>query len=552
MKRKILWIEIVSTILTLLVLFIVFSIYVNKQNYKIVKNELNSYSNVACEVFDGNNFEEVKTIIMKASKEIRITIIDATGKVVIDSSLIEADNHLNREELQKLGKCVTRYSESLKLDMMYLAKMDDGYYIRLALPVDSLNTFIHNYLGFGLITLVVILSLSIVITSLLYNKTLKPIKDEINKLEKVLGNELTNDTDFELLSSKISELTLLLNERVTSLFNEKEKTQYILDNMNQGLILLNNEGKIELINKYCLTLFGFNQEYILNKNYMYLFRDISVQEKIEDCIKKKQEEQIIFESNGKKYLLYINILENSWLNGSDLQIALLIVDITLQENMNLLKREFFANASHELKSPLTSIIGYQQLIQQGILTTDEEIQDATLRTIKEAQRMNKLIIEMLDLSRLENNVQTLLENVNVSKVINDCLIELKPSIEKKNIEVITKLEDINLETSQSDLYKLIKNIIDNAIVYNNEYGKVTIELKGNHLTISDTGIGISSENLEYIFDRFYRVDKARSKESSGTGLGLSIVKHICLLYGYKVSVLSKVGKGTTFIIAFSI
>lgn len=552
MKRKILWIEIVSTILTLLVLFIVFSIYVNKQNYKIVKNELNSYSNVACEVFDGNNFEEVKTIIMKASKEIRITIIDATGKVVIDSSLIEADNHLNREELQKLGKCVTRYSESLKLDMMYLAKMDDGYYIRLALPVDSLNTFIHNYLGFGLITLVVILSLSIVITSLLYNKTLKPIKDEINKLEKVLGNELTNDTDFELLSSKISELTLLLNERVTSLFNEKEKTQYILDNMNQGLILLNNEGKIELINKYCLTLFGFNQEYILNKNYMYLFRDISVQEKIEDCIKKKQEEQIIFESNGKKYLLYINILENSWLNGSDLQIALLIVDITLQENMNLLKREFFANASHELKSPLTSIIGYQQLIQQGILTTDEEIQDATLRTIKEAQRMNKLIIEMLDLSRLENNVQTLLENVNVSKVINDCLIELKPSIEKKNIEVITKLEDINLETSQSDLYKLIKNIIDNAIVYNNEYGKVTIELKGNHLTISDTGIGISSENLEYIFDRFYRVDKARSKESSGTGLGLSIVKHICLSYGYKVSVLSKVGKGTTFIIEFSI
>lgn len=552
MKRKILWIEIVSTILTLLVLFIVFSIYVNKQNYKIVKNELNSYSNVACEVFDGNNFEEVKTIIMKASKEIRITIIDATGKVVIDSSLIEADNHLNREELQKLGKCVTRYSESLKLDMMYLAKIDDGYYIRLALPVDSLNTFIHNYLGFGLIALVVILSLSIVITSLLYNKTLKPIKDEINKLEKVLGNELTNDTDFELLSSKISELTLLLNERVTSLFNEKEKTQYILDNMNQGLILLNNEGKIELINKYCLTLFGFNQEYILNKNYMYLFRDISVQEKIEDCIKKKQEEQIIFESNGKKYLLYINILENSWLNGSYLQIALLIVDITLQENMNLLKREFFANASHELKSPLTSIIGYQQLIQQGILTIDEEIQDATLRTIKEAQRMNKLIIEMLDLSRLENNVQTLLENVNVSKVINDCLIELKPSIEKKNIEVITKLEDINLETSQSDLYKLIKNIIDNAIVYNNEYGKVTIELKGNHLTISDTGIGISSENLEYIFDRFYRVDKARSKESSGTGLGLSIVKHICLLYGYKVSVLSKVGKGTTFIIAFSI
>ena len=119
--------------------------------------------------------------------------------------------------------------------------------------------------------------------------------------------------------------------------------------------------------------------------------------------------------------------------------------------------------------------------------------------------------------------------LNVLKVINDCLLELKPSIENKNIEVITNLDELNLVTSQSDLYKLIKNLVDNAIVYNNKNGKLLIELKKNKLTISDTGVGISKEDLEHIFDRFYRVDKARSKESSGTGLGLSIVKHICLL-----------------------
>ena len=550
MKRKILWIEIVSTILALLILFVVSSIYVNNQNHKTAEDELNSYSNIACEVFDGDNFDELKTVMTRASKEIRVTVIDTTGEVIIDSSLIEADNHLNREELQKLGECVTRYSDSLELNMMYLAKMDDGYYIRLALPVEPLNTFINNYIVFGLITLLVVLSVSIVITSFLYNKTLKPIKNEINKLETVLGHELTDDTDFELLSSKINELTLLLDEKVTSLSNEKEKSKYILDNMNQGLILLNSDGKIELINKYSLTLFGFEQDYILDKNYMYLFRDITVQEKIKDCINNNQEEQLIFDLDGKKFLLYINNLKTSWSNATNSHVALLIVDVTLQENMNSLKREFFANASHELKSPLTSIIGYQQLIQQGILTTNEEIQDATLRTIKEAQRMNKLIIEMLDLSRLENNVQTILEDVNVLKVINDCLLELKPSIENKNIEVITNLNELNLVTSQSDLYKLIKNIVDNAIVYNNENGKLLIELKKNKLTISDTGVGISKEDLEHIFDRFYRVDKARSKESSGTGLGLSIVKHICLLYGYKISVVSKIGKGTTFTILF--
>ena len=271
---------------------------------------------------------------------------------------------------------------------------------------------------------------------------------------------------------------------------------------------------------------------------------------IEEVTDNNQEEQLIFDLDGKKFLLYINNLKTSWSNATNSHVALLMVDVTLRENMNSLKREFFANASHELKSPLTSIIGYQQLIQQGILTTKEEIQDATLRTIKEAQRMNKLIIEMLDLSRLENSVQTILEDVNVSKIINDCLLELKPSIENKNIEVITNLDELNLVASQSDLYKLIKNLVDNAIVYNNENGKLLIELKKNKLTISDTGVGISKEDLEHIFDRFYRVDKARSKESSGTGLGLSIVKHICLLYGYKINVESQIGKGTTFTISF--
>ena len=551
MKRKILCIEIISSILTLFVLFIVSCIYVNNQNYDTAKNELYSYSNIACEVFDGTNFDELKEVMSKTNEDIRISVIDLSGNVIVDSSLNDAENHLNREELQKIGECVTRYSDSLKLNMMYLAKVDDGYYIRLSLPIQSLTKFINNYIGFGLISLIIILSISITITSLLCNKTLKPIKNEINKLETILDNKLTNDTDFELLSSKINELTVLLNEKVTSLSNEKEKSKYILDNMNQGLVLLNNEGKIELINKYLLSLFGFEQDYILNKNYMYLFRDIFVQEKIENCIKNNQEEQLIYDLEGRKFLLYINILETSWSNASNFHVALLMVDITLQENMNSLKREFFANASHELKSPLTSIIGYQQLIQQGILTTKEEIQDATLRTIKEAQRMNKLIIEMLDLSRLENNVLTTIEDVNVSKIINDCLLEFKIAMDNKNIQVEKNLEDVILSASQSDLYKLIKNILDNSIAYNNDFGKIIITLNKDKLIISDTGIGISKKDLEHIFERFYRVDKARSKQNSGTGLGLSIVKHVCLSYGYKINVESVLGKGTTITILFS-
>ena len=546
MKRKIILIEIISTVITVLVLFAVSCIYINNQNHKTAEDELLTYSNIACELFDGTNFDEVKNVISYSNKEIRITIIDKDGEVIIDSTLSEAENHLDREELKRLEEYVTRYSESLKVNMMYYATLDDGYYIRFAIPVESLNAFVNNYLVFGVIALLIILSISTIITLLFYNKTLEPIKNEINKLENILGNKLTNDTDFEQLSTKINELTLLLDEKVSSLSNEKEKTKYILDNMNQGLILLDNDGKVTLINKYALSLFGFELEQILTKKYLYLFRNLEIQKEIENTIYTKNETQTIMDLDGKKYLIYINSLENAWSNS----IALLMVDITLQENINSLKREFFANASHELKSPLTSIIGYQQLIQQGILTTKEEIQDATLRTIKEAQRMNKLIIEMLDLSRLENNVQTVLEKVCVNKLIVDCLGELKPLIEKKNIKVITRLEDVTLEASQSDLYKLIKNIIDNSVVYNNQNGQLTIDLSNNKLSISDTGVGILKDDLEHIFERFYRVDKARSRESSGTGLGLSIVKHICILYGYKINVESQKGKGTTFTISF--
>ena len=405
MKRKIILIEIISTVITVLMLFAVSCIYINNQNHKTAEDELLTYSNIACEIFDGTNFKEVKDVISYSNKEIRITIIDKSGAVIVDSILSEAGNHIDREELKRLEEYIIRYSESLKVNMMYYATLDDGYYIRFAIPVESLNAFVNNYLIFGLIALLIILSISTLITLLFYNKTLQPIKNEINKLEHVLGNRLTNDTDFEQLSTKINELTVLLDEKVTSLSNEKEKTKYILDNMNQGLILLDKDGKVSLINKYALSLFGFELEYILNKNYVYLFRNLEIQKEIENIINTNNETQTIIDIDGKKYLLYINTLESAWSNST----ALLMVDITLQENINSLKREFFANASHELKSPLTSIIGYQQLIQQGILTTNEEIQDATLRTIKEAQRMNKLIIEMLDLSRLENNVQTVLE-----------------------------------------------------------------------------------------------------------------------------------------------
>lgn len=545
MKKKILLIELSSILLALLILFTVSVFYISNGNKNGVKETLRNINNITTEVFDGTNFKDTVKYITNENKDYRVTIIDKEGNVMADSLLIEAENHIDREELQNIDNFVTRYSNSLKINMMYYATMDDGYYVRTAIPVTSINTFIINYSIIGASTLIGIVLVTILVTSLLFNKTMTPIKEEINKVEKTLNKPLTDCRDFNVLSAKISDLAKEFNTKVESLNKSEAKSNFILDNMIQGLVLLNKNGNIELINRCALNIFNEDYSNIINKNYIYLIRDIDAQNSINNAIKQLKDDQTIIELNNHKYMLYINIINNDWTKNTN--ISLLIVDITLESEISELKKQFFNNASHELKSPITSILGYQQLIKEGILSTKEEIEDATNRTIKEAQRMNNLIIEMLDLARLESTDQIKTEQISVNGVIDEILNEFSLNLKEKNITVkYNKDYNLSVLSNYNDLYKLLKNLIENAIIYNNINGTIDIKLDKNCISISDTGIGISNEDLEHIFERFYRVDKGRSRSNNSTGLGLSIVKHICLVYNYKISVKSKLGKGTTF------
>ena len=230
-------------------------------------------------------------------------------------------------------------------------------------------------------------------------------------------------------------------------------------------------------------------------------------------------------------------------------IALLIIDVSKDNEMVIMKKEFFANASHELKSPLTTIIGYQELIKSKMITKKVDLEKINLATLKEANRMKNIVLDMLDLSKLEYEQNKEIDNINLKDVINDVIKNLETQKASKNIKITPELKDFSLNINKDDAYKLINNLILNAINYNKENGSINIKLD-DKLIISDTGIGISELDLPHIFERFYRVDKARSKDNSGTGLGLAIVKHICLNYKFKISVESKIDIGTTFTILF--
>jgi two-component system phosphate regulon sensor histidine kinase PhoR len=218
-----------------------------------------------------------------------------------------------------------------------------------------------------------------------------------------------------------------------------------------------------------------------------------------------------------------------------------------------MKRDFFANASHELKSPLTSILGYQEMIKTHVITSPEDIDDAISKTVREAGRMNKIIHDMLDLSGLENEELRPIEQVSIPDAIAEIISSLDVEIEAKHIQMSFKPHPLVIGINPDDFDKMARNLIENAIRYNVDGGKVYVMINPSEksLSVKDTGIGISEENITRIFERFFRVDKARSQKSGGTGLGLAIVKYICNYYHYKIDVKSSLGVGSSFTITMN-
>ena len=197
------------------------------------------------------------------------------------------------------------------------------------------------------------------------------------------------------------------------------------------------------------------------------------------------------------------------------------------------------------------MIGYSQLVSSGIVSDNKEIIEYNKKIYKEASRMNSILYDMLNIAELEQGYPVKKEDVNLKKLVLEILDAYKTKIEAKNIHLDLQIDDVKINSDIRLIDEMLRNLIDNAIKYNKENGKITINLTGKLFLISDTGIGIKKENQSRIFERFFMEDKARSKENGGTGLGLAIVKHIIETLGYKIEVISKVNVGTKFIIYFN-
>lgn len=430
-------------------------------------------------------------------------------------------------------------------------KSDSLVYVRVGSVVPEGYTVSKNCLIYGTIVLLLADGAYAFLTYRSYSKSLLALKSQVNKLQDITykSHQVDYDDDLKFLALMIRDSRKELDAQLTEAKTSEQKINFILDSFSQGLVVVDATCHIVMFNKKASEIFSLPKEDAGGAFISVLAKGPKVEKNLSLVVKTLI--PLVYYENieGRVYECDINPIDYSWTRVNEKSgVSLLMFDVTDSFNSSKMKRDFFANASHELKSPLTSILGYQEMIKDHIITTPEEFDDATEKTIKEAKRMRKIILNMLELSSLENENLRPIEQINVTKEISSILVSLEIEINEKHIHLHEAKDTLIIGINSDDFDKLMRNLLENAIKYNKEGGDIFIKVDGKEklIQIRDTGIGISEEDKTRIFERFYRVDKARSRENGGTGLGLAIVKYICNYYEYTIDVDSALGEGTSF------
>lgn len=486
------------------------------------------------------------------SEELRITWIDKNGKVLFDNKTDASsmENHLEREEVRQAvengyGKS-SRYSETLTEKSLYSAKkLSDGSVLRLSVSQYSVLTL---FLGM-LRPVLIIALLAVVLALLLAYRLSKNIVTPLNKLN--LDSPLSNKVYEELspLLKRMDAQQRQLKHQSEELKRKREEFETATENMSEGLIILNEKGVILSINRAAAKMLGLSEDSV-GKDFFSEKTSVNLKEPTQKALSGQNTEEVFALRDGNCQLLANPVSTDGKVTGA----ALLVLDVTEKERAEQMRREFTANVSHELKTPLQTISGYAELLANGMVA-DKDKTAFSEKIYAEAQRMIRIIEDIIKLSNLdEGAVELTRETVDLYVTAENTVRSLLPAAKKANVTLSLNGENAEIYGIPQLLTAIVYNLCDNAIKYNKDGGTVFVSVKNNAenivLSVRDTGIGIPKEQQERIFERFYRVDKSHSKEVGGTGLGLSIVKHAAKLHDAKITLESEVGKGTGITVIF--
>jgi len=513
-------------------------------------------------LIEERDFKRLDSLVKEIGKNIktRITIIAPSGEVLADSEkdphLME--NHNNRPEVKQAkikgsGKSL-RFSTTVKEEMLYVAipvKSKEKFLgiLRVSLFLKDINKLLNNLKlkVFGIVIFITFLSL---LGAFLFSRNLSyPLKELVSASKKLADGDFSARVSFKRKDEigKLAESFNEMSEELKRLFDnltlKQEELNSIISSLEEGLLVLDRKGRIILFNESFKKIVQINPE---AKFWWEVLRSSTIAQLVEKAKEEKRISSQELELNGKVFLCSFVFIP------SKEELIVVLHDITEFKKLEKIKKDFVANVSHELRTPLTAIKGYVETLEEEVKGSSKHYLDIIK---KHTERLINIVSDLLLLSELEDKGLTQTgEKVNLEEVAKNVLKIFEQKAEEKGLKLNLICEGKSI--IKGDPFKLEQmfiNLIDNAIKYT-EKGEVNVLLKQNDkeviVKVKDTGIGIPKEHLGRIFERFYVVDKSRSKKLGGTGLGLSIVKHIVLLHNGKIDVESTPYKGTEFIITF--
>jgi len=588
---SIFWKQFISSFLIIVLVLFIFTFLVigelNKYDKSLTKERLLTAANLSTQVLkpslENPTIDKVQSVVSSLGENtgVRITVIDENGVVLGDSKKNprEMENHSERPEIKQalnneIGES-SRYSSTLQKEMFYVAVIHRDKngkpqtIIRAALPLSIIQQALLPleskviYMGIALTILALLLSLAV---SKMTTKSLAGIISISDELAKGnLNVEIpVSDSKGEIpkITKALNHMAQKLNEVFKQLSHEKNQLEAVLSAMSEGVMVVSEKGRIIIINNALKEMFNLADDPI-QKPYWEVLRNRILIKLIDGVLEnwKPDNKEIFYLYPEERYYL-ANAIP---LNSPDKEIIVVMFDITEFKKLENIKADFIANVSHELRTPLTAIKGYTETLEEEAFESPQD-QKHFLSIIKRhADRLINIVSDLLVLSEVEGmdalskeNESNDFEEVNIDEIIKSCLEALKTKASEKDLNVLFKsTQSEHIITANGFLLEqMFINLIDNAVKYTPDHGKIGIEISSRDkeliVEIYDTGIGIPKESLPRIFERFYRVDKTRSRKMGGTGLGLSIVKHIVIIHGGKIEVQSEEEKGSRFIITLPI
>jgi len=493
-----------------------------------------------------------------ASRTLRVTLISPSGQVLVesDANARAMTNHRDRVEVREALR--SGYGESyrpsltLATDLYYCAiRLNDGNILRLSLRKSSAVAVFSSVYPALAILLLCIFFISIIVARFLSERFMRPIQ----KLAENLESDAFADGDefiykeFVPFVAKIRAQRSVMNEQMKRIENERGKLAVLIQNMPEGFILLDPVKNVLVINDVAKHILHIIERASSPRNILYFSRDIALNRTIDVAATgKRAEENVDF--SGRAYQVIANPVS---VNGALSGIICLLLDVTEKKNFLRIKEEFTANASHELKTPLTTISGYAEMLENGMVRP-EDVTSCATKIHNESKRLLALVNDIMKLSELDEGqgreVNAPVESVDLLCIARECAAELSPVAKNRGVLISVGGTLLAVKGNARMLQELVYNLVDNAIRYNREGGSVEVRTEGRTLRVKDTGIGIPGEHRDRVFERFYRVDKSHSKATGGTGLGLAIVKHVAENHGAKISLESEPGKGSEFSVTF--